>query len=167
MTGFPALRTRRLTLRPVTPADAEAMVAVLADPLLYTFTGGSPPDLDQLRSRYLRLAGGRSPDGSERWLNWIVRLGDVPVGVVQATVRPAAGEADVAWQIGTARQGQGYASEAAVGLVEWLVGDGIGSVSAYVHPEHVASQRVAARAGLVRTEETRDGEERWLRAAPD
>ncbi|GAB3761117.1 GNAT family N-acetyltransferase [Microlunatus parietis] len=165
MTGFPALRTRRLTLRPVVPEDAEAMVAVLADPLLYTFTGGSPPDLDQLRDRYRRLAGGRSPDGAERWLNWIVRLDEVPIGVVQATVRPAAGEADVAWEIGTAWQGRGYASEAAAGLVDWLLADGVRVVGAYVHPEHVASQRVAARAGLSRTEATVDGEQRWVRTA--
>ncbi|MFC7624212.1 GNAT family N-acetyltransferase [Microlunatus sp. GCM10028923] len=165
MTGFPALRTRRLMLRPVVPEDADAMVGVLADPLLYTFTGGSPPDLDQLRARYRRLAGGLSPDGAERWLNWIVRLDGTPIGVVQATVRTAAGEADVAWEIGTAWQGHGYASEAAIGLVEWLIGDGVRAVGAYVNPEHVASQRVAARAGLTPTDETVDGEQRWVRTA--
>ena len=33
-----------------------------------------PPSLDQLRERYRRLVVGHSADGSQQWLNWVVRL---------------------------------------------------------------------------------------------
>ena len=64
------------------------MVGVLADARLYEFTGGEPPGLDDLHLRYERQAVGHSPDGTETWLNWIVRLrpGGEAIGFVQATV---------------------------------------------------------------------------------
>ena len=81
------LTSERLRLEPLTVDHAAAMVAVLADPSIYEFTGGSPPTLSELTARYARQAVGHSPDGSEQWLNWVVaaRL-TTPVGYVQATV---------------------------------------------------------------------------------
>lgn len=73
MLPIPVLTTERLTLTPLTPADAEPMVAVLADPALYGFTGGHPPDLAALQRRYAAQSRGLAPDGTEWWLNWIVR----------------------------------------------------------------------------------------------
>ena len=52
-----------LSLRPLRVDDAEAMAAVLADPDLYTYTGGTPPGEKELRQRYAILARGRSEDG--------------------------------------------------------------------------------------------------------
>jgi len=73
------------------------MFSGLADPRLYEHTGGEPSGLDELSDRYERQAVGHSPDGRERWLNWIVRLrpGAEAIGFVQATVA-GAGEARVA-----------------------------------------------------------------------
>ena len=39
------LTSERLRLEPLTVDHAPAMVAVLADPSIYEFTGGSPPTL--------------------------------------------------------------------------------------------------------------------------
>jgi RimJ/RimL family protein N-acetyltransferase len=157
------LTTARLLLSPLRVADAPAMVSLLSDARMYEFTGGSPPTLAELTDRYERLAGRRSSDGSELWFNWIVRLRDgaVPVGVVQATVAPDGTTADVAWEIGVEWQGRGLAGEAAVELVRWLITEDVAQISALVHPDHVASQRVAERAGLVRTNEVDDGEVVW------
>ena len=63
-------------LTPIVAADAEFMVDVLADERMHEFTGGRPLSLEDLRSRYQRFESGRSPDGTEVWLNWIVRLAD-------------------------------------------------------------------------------------------
>ena len=68
------IATARLDLVPLRIADAEDMVGVLADPALYKFTGGRPPSVTKLRTRYRRQSAGRSADGSEEWDNWIVRL---------------------------------------------------------------------------------------------
>ena len=46
------ISTLRLTLVPLRPEHAEEMAAVLADPDLYTFTGGSQPTPQALRARY-------------------------------------------------------------------------------------------------------------------
>lgn len=156
--------TERLTLSPLVEGDADAMVEVLADERMYVFTGGSPPSLDLLRSRYRQLAVGHSSTGSERWFNWIVRIdGAQPVGVVQATVDVDGPRADVAWEIGVPWQGRGYATESATAVVDWLVASGIDDVRANIHPDHVASAAVAARAGLEPTTQLVDGEVVWRR----
>ncbi len=130
---------------------------------MYEFTGGTPPTLEQLQTRYRYLAAGRSDDGSELWCNWIVRAkaDGAAVGVVQATVAADGSSADVAWEVGTAWQGRGIASEAAGAIVAWLVGEGVAHIRACIHPEHYASATVAQRVGLVATAETVDGEVVW------
>lgn len=139
------------------------MVGVLADPALYRFTGGEPPTLLGLRRRYAAQVAGASPDGSERWHNWILRLaaGGEAIGFVQATVMDEGRRADIAWVIGVPWQGQGYAAEAAVAMGAWLRETGVAEFTAHIHPDHGASERVAARAGLVATKEIEDGERVW------
>lgn len=167
-----AIATDRLILEPLTDDHADEMVAVLADPDLYTVIGGTPPTLQRLRERYRQLAVGRSDDGTQQWLNWIVRVRDdhgAPggaVGTVQATVMAEGARAEVAWIIGTPWQGQGIGSEAARALVDWLSRSGIRYLTAHVHPGHPASQAVARRAGLVATDDYDDGEQRWILGAP-
>ena len=145
------------------------MVDVLGDPLLYAFTGGDPPSLDELRLRYDRQLVGQSPDGTETWLNWIVRHleSGTAIGFVQATVTGAGEDrsADVAWVIGVPWQGHGYAAEAAQALVAWLGTAGVEAVTAHVHPDHAASAKVAGAAGLEPTDELEDGERVWSRTS--
>ena len=157
--------TERLRLTPLVVGDADELIAVYDDTRMYEFTGGRPPSLDQLRERYRRLVVGRSADGSQQWLNWVVRLvaGEVSVGVMQATVVDAGSAADVAWEVGVPWQGRGIASEAASAVVDWLIGQGVRTIRAYVHPEHDASSHVAARAGLSPTADLVDGETMWRR----
>ncbi len=76
-----------VTLIPQTAAHAEEMFALLSDPALYEHEGEPPASLEWLRERFARLETGRSADGSEQWLNWVMALpGDALAGYVQATV---------------------------------------------------------------------------------
>ena len=166
------LETVRLALEPVRPAHADEMAAVLGDRRLYTFTGGIPPTLDELRARYARQAMGRSPDGVERWFNWIVRRREdgLAVGFVQAAMsddppRPAPATAVLGWALGVQFHGHGYAREAAGVMLRWLEAIGATRVVAYIHPEHSASMGVARALGLAPTEELVDGEVVWERPA--
>jgi RimJ/RimL family protein N-acetyltransferase len=154
------LSSERLLLEPLTVEHSAAMVTVLADPNLYTFTGGSAPTAEELVERYARQSVGRSPDGSERWLNWVVVLAGEPVGYVQATV--VGPEAEIAWVVSPAHQGRGLASEAAAAVVSWLPSVGVTRLVAHIHPDHAAYARVAERLGLRPTELVRDGEIRWV-----
>ncbi len=165
------LSSARLRLVPLTVADAAEMVGVLSGDALYAFTGGAPPGLDELRSRYARQAAGRSPDGGAEWHNWILRRhpGGQAVGYVQATITGAGRCAEIAWVVGLEWQGQGYATEAAQALAGWLDGRGVGVIQAHIHPGHAASAAVARRAGLRPSGVSEDGEQLWLRdrsAAP-
>lgn len=155
----------RCELVPLTVDDADDMVEVLSDPALYTYIGGAPPALTWLRERYARLVVGHSPDGRQQWHNWIVRRTPDAraVGTVQATVTDEGRQAEIAWIVGAAFQGQGYATAAAVALVEWLDARGVETVTAHVHPEHQASMAVARRVGLRPTDRYEDGERVWIR----
>jgi len=161
------IHTARLELVPLRIDDADEMVGVLGDPHLHAYTGGRPLSLDELRERYRRLLAGPPADGDAAWLNWIVRLrdGGHAVGTVQATVADDSTSAAVAWVVGIPWQRKGIASEAAIALVDWLLERGIEKISANIHASHLASQRVAARAGFARTDAQHDGEQVWKHRA--
>jgi RimJ/RimL family protein N-acetyltransferase len=156
--------THRLTLVPLTTEHAGEMAAVLADPDLYTFTGGSPPTPQELRARYERWIAG-SPDPAVSWCNWVIQLHSPRclAGTVQATISTGGDEpvAEVAWVVGTPWQGQGIATEAARALIAWLGQQSVQTVIAHIHPRHHASAAVAAAAGLTPTGHSQDGEMRW------
>jgi RimJ/RimL family protein N-acetyltransferase len=117
----------------------------------------------ELRERYERQARGRSPDGSQRWFNWIVREAatSVAVGYVQATEDVESRAAEIAWVIGSRHQRRGYAREAAAAMVEWLRGTGVSVVTARIDPDHAASAAVARAVGLVPTTAVVAGEVTW------
>jgi RimJ/RimL family protein N-acetyltransferase len=145
------------------------MAPVLGDERLHEFIGGRPLTEAELRDRYTVLAAGASDPG-ETWLNWIVRRREdsAAVGTVQATLTTQDGRrtAHIAWVIGVDFQNQGFATEAARALVEWLWQQGMDDVVANIHPDHRPSALVAARAGLESTDEEVDGERVW-RASGD
>jgi RimJ/RimL family protein N-acetyltransferase len=157
------ISTGRLTLLPLSADHADEMAAVLADPDLYAFTGGSPPTPGALRARYERMITG-SADPAVSWCNWVIRLRGTGglAGTVQATISTSEGqEAEVAWVVGTPWQGQGIATEAALALIAWLGRQSVRTVIAHIHPRHQASAAVAAAAGLTPTDHWQDGEIRW------
>jgi hypothetical protein len=106
------LCSERLVLEPLRVEHADEMAPLLDDPTLHTFTGGKPATLEELRSRYARQVVGQPPDGSQHWLNWIVRRRDdgQAVGFVQATISEQNGDltADVAWVVAVSQQRSGY-----------------------------------------------------------
>ena len=152
----------RIRLDPLRVADAEEMAMVLGAPELYGFIGGQPPTLTELTDQYRRQVVGRSLDGHEEWLNWIVRLEGTAIGYVQATVHEGT-RAVIAWVIGVPWQGRGYATEAARELVRLLRARGVTRIEAYIVPGHAASEMVAARSGLAATGQIdSEGEQQWL-----
>jgi RimJ/RimL family protein N-acetyltransferase len=161
----PTLLGLRVSLEPLRAEHAREMAPLLDDPDLHVFIGGRPAGVAELQERYRRQAAGHSPDGAERWLNWVVRRRDDgrAVGTVQATVADEAGEltAAVAWVVATPYQGRGYAREAAGVMVDWLRRSGVARVVAYIHPRHEASAAIARAVDLLPTETVVDGEIRW------
>jgi RimJ/RimL family protein N-acetyltransferase len=152
----------RIVLTPLRASDADEMASVLDDARLHAFTGGHPLALPALRERYAKLVAG-SPDKTTAWLNWIMRVHEtgVAIGTMQATV--IASSASVAWIVGAAWQGQGFATESARCVVDWLTSQNVRTLRANIHPDHRASETVATRAGFVLTSAWEDGERVWAR----
>lgn len=166
-----ALTTSRLDLELLRVEHAEEMAPLLDDPVLHTYIGGTPATLSQLRERYRRMVVGRSPDGSQRWLNWVLRrrVDGRAVGTLQATLYEGTPDqqgviAEVAWVVAAPYQGRGYAREAAQTMLTWLREQDVTTVVAHVHPEHAASRGVARAIGLTETTTVVDGETRWHRS---
>ncbi len=106
-------------LEPQMASHAEELFPVLCDPAIYEFEGEPPPSLERLRAGLLRNEGRVSPDGTEKWLNWVVRRTDGEVtGYIQATVLQS-GCSYVGYEFASKywRQGIGSSSVAAM-LVE-------------------------------------------------
>jgi RimJ/RimL family protein N-acetyltransferase len=158
------IETPRLTLEPLRVEHADEIVSVLDSESLYDFIEGQAESLHELRETYRRRAKGHSPDGSQGWLNWIVRERSTgfAVGTVQATLPEGAMRAEVAWIIGSRHQGLGYAKEAAAAMVDWLREQRVRDFVAHIAPGHTASDAVARHLGLTPTDRLIDGEVVWV-----
>ncbi len=67
-------RTERLDLEPLVAGHAAELAPLLDDVALHQFTGGTPLSEAALALRYAHLAQRRSPDGSQLWGNWVMRV---------------------------------------------------------------------------------------------
>jgi RimJ/RimL family protein N-acetyltransferase len=114
------IRADGLTLEPQTAAHAEEMFVVLSDPAIYEYENQPPRSLEWLRERFARLESRCSADGSEQWLNWVIRLpGSELAGYVQATVQRD-GRAGIAYELSSAYWGRGLARRAVQAMIAEL-----------------------------------------------
>ena len=157
------IRTDRLILTPLKVAHASAMFEGLLDPGSYAFLPDVPlTDVAALAARYERLERGRSPDGREIWLNWVIGFVDVPElgGYVQFTVQPYARRALVAYFVFAAHRQQGIAREAvAAALAEVIAHFPLAHVDAEIDTRNVASIRLIERLGFVRQRLVRNADQ--------
>jgi len=149
-----------VVLAPLRASDAEDLVGLLEESDLRVWLRAR--DVDQLRERFQGWEVRRSPDGREAWLNWIVRsAGDGrAIGWAQATV--ADGAAQVAYAVLPGERGRGFATGALVEMMSLLRDEhGVVFFEAHIDERNVGSQKVAAAAGLKRTDRTVRGESVW------
>ena len=142
--------TRELTLEPLHVDHAEAMFELLGDQAIYRYLDYSaPPSVEHLRGVYQRLEARKSPDGSEAWLNWVIRpRGQSLVGYVQATVVPNQ-SANVAYVLASRYWGHGYAQRAMDAILEHLTSVyGVDRYVATVEAENQRSIRLLQRLGF-------------------
>ncbi len=138
-----------LALEPQTVAHAAEMFVVLSDPAIYEYENEPPPSLEWLSDRFARLESRRSADGSEHWLNWVVRLpSSALAGYVQATIA-CTDHADIAYVFSSAYWGRGLASQAvAAMIVELAAHYGVRRVVAVLKRDNVRSCRLLERLGF-------------------
>jgi len=135
-----ALTIGELVLEPLVAGHAEAMFEVLSDPELYRYLDHPPPpSLDHLRSVYASVEARVSPDGSQVWLNWVVRKpGQPPLGYVQATLT-LDHRAWVGYVFSARHWGRGYATQAGQAMLEHVAS--VYGVSRFLASVEAANQR--------------------------
>lgn len=139
-----------LRLEPQTAAHAAELYPLLNDPELYVFTDDKgPASLAALTERLRSLESRSSPDGTEQWLNWIVRNAhNTVIGYVQATVRPG-GEAEIAYVFGRPYWGRGFATRACDWMLVRLAEDyAVTRATATLDPRNTASLALLQRLGF-------------------
>ena len=142
--------TPTLTLEPLLASHAEAMFEVLSDQAIYRYLDYPPPvSVEYLFGVYSRLEARRSPDGSDAWLNWVIRPREqLLAGYVQATVAPDR-SAYVAYVLASKYWGRGYAQCAMQAMLEHLVSTyNVDRCMATVEVENQRSIRLLERLGF-------------------
>jgi RimJ/RimL family protein N-acetyltransferase len=156
------ISSEQSVLIPLVSADADDLVGLLDEPELREWI--SVDDIGALRARFAAWESRRSPDGSEIWLNWVVRerRDGRALGWVQATVSGT--EASVAYALLPAERGAGVASDALRALTRWLHHRlGVTTLTAEIDDANAASARVAVAAGFERTARRAGDEVVWER----
>ena len=144
-----ALEHARLRLEPQVEGHAAEMFAVLSDPAIYEHENAPPCSVAWLADRYRKLESRVSPDGTERWLNWVVRLptGEL-AGYVQATVH-ASGRAAIAYELNSRYWGRGIASAAVERMIaELAAAYGVETLGAVLKQANARSRRLLERLGF-------------------
>jgi RimJ/RimL family protein N-acetyltransferase len=155
-------------LEPLLVEHADELFQVLSDPAIYTFENSPPVSVEALRSRYERLQTRVSPDGSEVWLNWAVRLPDGGLaGFVQATVLPD-GHAWVAYELNSRHWRRGIGSRAVAALlVELRERYAVRVAMAVLKAANVPSRQLLLKLGFERAAPAdearlRDDDDEWV-----
>ena len=144
------IESATLRLEPLVAAHADEMFHPLSAGAIYDYMPGQPPvSVSALRERYVQLEKGRSADGCQRWLNWIVRLDSGPcAGFVQATIHEGC-TADFAFVFAPEHWGRGVAFEACEAVLPHLARDfGVRALFATVDPRNSRSIRLLERLGF-------------------
>lgn len=151
---IPVLETERLRLRGHTTDDFSNSAALWRDPAVVKYIGGTPLMVEECWARFLRYAGHWAVLGFGFWVveekATLEFVGEVGFGNFKRAMEPALGDApELGWVLAPAKQGQGYATEAAQAALGWGREHFGGSAfTCLIHPDNRASLRVAAKCGF-------------------
>jgi RimJ/RimL family protein N-acetyltransferase len=152
---IPTFETARLLLRPYRLDDFDAYAAMWRDPSVVRYIGGEPFSRDASWTRFLRQIG--------LWHHLgfgFFAIEDKTTGAFggecgfhdlkRSIVPPIEGTMEAGWALAEPLRGRGLAEEAMRAALGWAATDGIGDrLTALIHPDNTASQRLAARLGFV------------------
>jgi RimJ/RimL family protein N-acetyltransferase len=142
-----AVETERLTLRPLTPADAGAYAAIRYHPEVVKWMLPAPADtLEAAHAAIERYATGWRERGCGPW--GVFHKGR-QIGHAGLNFVPEFGETEVLWSLHPDAWGQGFATEAARAALDLGFRTlGMKMIFAITKPDNRASQAVMTRLGL-------------------
>jgi ribosomal-protein-alanine N-acetyltransferase len=143
--------TQRLLLRDIAAEDEAALCALEAESALYRYRDSSPPSEEETRAWFRRTQDLLALDPRPAYILAIVLPTDGRlIGIVTLTVtNRALGQAELGYRLGPDSWGQGYAAEAAQGLVGFgFSALGLHRIYAMCHPDNSGSRRVMEKIGM-------------------
>jgi RimJ/RimL family protein N-acetyltransferase len=142
------LETQRLILVPLSAEHLPLLAQIYADPDVNRYIGGEGLDLAATK-RQMALFEAVWQERGYGQSAVLQRDSGRFLGRVGLHPWPHWNEVEVGWVLAPSAQGHGYASEAAASWITYAFGTlGIPRLTAVIHPENTASQRVAARLGF-------------------
>lgn len=143
------IETRRLSLRRMTTADADALVALQADPLVSRFI---PVDRPFDRAHAVERLRVDDDDWARRG-HGMLAIVETETGrfLGRAALKywPHLDETEVGWALREDARGQGFATEAARACVAWgFEAFSFEYLIALIRPDNLASMTVAQRLGM-------------------
>jgi ribosomal-protein-alanine N-acetyltransferase len=143
------IQTARLTLRPLTLADVDAIFAIIGDPIAMQYYPRAYTRKDAVEwvERNQRRYENDGYGILAMALKGIIELiGDC--GIVRQTVEEES-MLEVGYHLRRDHWGNGYATEAARACMDYAFGElGAGKVVSLIRPENIPSRRVAERNGM-------------------
>jgi RimJ/RimL family protein N-acetyltransferase len=146
------IETSRLILRPFEEGDAEAAFTWFGDPDVMHFTTTGPDSsIEKTKARLAKYQEHQSAYGFSKWII-LDRATGSAIGDSGLLNLEEYGRIDLGYRFAKPYWGKGLATEAAAAWVRAAFGDfHIARLTAFVHPENVASIRVLDKLGF-RTE---------------
>ncbi len=143
------ISTSRLILRAPSQSDVDSCVARWTDDRVMEHMGG-PRNPDDLRAAFIESL---KPEHQcdDQWWTIVAAASDQPIGdigLIQKTV-DGKSETELVYILDHDQWGQGFASEAASALLQHAYSaGGYARIVSLIHENHIASQRVAIKAGM-------------------
>jgi RimJ/RimL family protein N-acetyltransferase len=149
---IPRLETERLHMRPWHADDFEGFAQIMADADVARYLSGQPLSRGEAWRSLAASVGQWVLRGYGTWA--VERKSDGAllgkVGIIHPEGWPGI---EVGWTLAKAAWGHGYASEAATAAIDYaFITLPLERVISIIHPENVASQKVAARVGETKGE---------------
>jgi RimJ/RimL family protein N-acetyltransferase len=159
MTAVPVLETDRLVLRGWRESDFEPLARFYADADMTRHTGGPKSRIESWQA-LCAMAGQWSLRGFGVFAVEEKRT-DALAGYAGLWYPQDIPEPELCWSLFAGHQGRGYATEAAQTARDWANGAlGLPALMSFIHPDNLASRRVAERLGAAEEGEAQ------LRGAP-
>jgi RimJ/RimL family protein N-acetyltransferase len=149
----PILESGRLRLRGHRLADFADCAAMWADPVVTRYIGGKPFSREEVWARLLRYVGHWALLGFGYWAveekATSEFVGELGFADFKRDIQPSLEDTpELGWALASRVHGKGYATEAVRAAITW--GDehfGRARTTCLIHPENMASIRVAEKCG--------------------
>ncbi len=149
---FEPITTERLLLRPTRLSDTQAWYERRNDPEVAELQDWALPyPLERAEARLVELSEMTGPVLDSWWALTIADRDDTTVyGDLVMKLENGGNTAEVGYTLAREHWSNGYTSEALNAIIDWLIdGQGVGRVSAMLHPDNHRSARVLESCGFV------------------